>query len=62
MAWYQPGDFQIVFMDSVDSSRGSIGSLPFSAKIKLFVWNRLLPSPLRIRLVNSSLHQWVCRD
>lgn len=61
MSWYQPEDLQIIFRDSIDSPEGVLGDLFFHEKLKLFFWNRLLPTFLRRRLVGSRLHGWVVR-
>lgn len=61
MPWYQPEDLQITFRDSIESQEGVLGNLFFHEKLKLFCWNRLIPTFLRRRLVGSRLHRWVLR-
>ena len=61
MSWYQPGDFEISFPDA-DHPSGEPAAfleLRFSEKLKLFLWNFVMPTFLRRRLLGSRLHRWV---
>ena len=57
MSWYQPDDLVVAFRD--DHGSGHLGDLYLREKIKLFLWNRLLPGFVRIRLTRSCLYRWV---
>ena len=59
MPWYQPEDFNVVFVDK--DGHKSNGFLSFGNKLKLFLWNRLLPEGVRLRLIGSRFDRWVMR-
>lgn len=59
MAWYQPEIVQMCFKDK-DGWTPAM-DISFPEKMKLFIWNRLLWSGMRLRLMDTWLYQWVLR-
>ena len=60
MSWYQPSGLEIYVTDPV--GKGSyLDGLSFREKLKLFFWNRLLWTGLRVRLRGSRLKEWVLK-
>ena len=56
MSWYQPNDLEL----DIAGAQGEIQP-GFKEKLKLFLWNRVLPAWARIRLSGSRFDHWVDR-
>jgi len=60
MAWYQPEIAQICFKDENGNWVPAM-DVSFPEKVKLFIWNRLLWSGIRLRLMDTRFYQWILR-
>lgn len=61
MSWWQPGDLEIELYDEDGNPlpEWDYPILGFRGKLKLFFWNRCLPTWIRLRLLGSRLERWL---
>lgn len=61
MSWWEPGGLRLTVRAPDGQELRSQEWLTLSEKFRLFVWNRLLPTRIRLRWIESGRDcWWVC--